>query len=126
MTLLKALCLSLFFSAAGLFSLAGAGLAAESRFFSEMNDVPIMAGLYELPDETVVFDKAEGRIVESAAASETENANQIKGFYDATLPQLGWQRLGPESYARDGEKLTLRLESRGNVQVLRLTLTPAP
>lgn len=124
MTLLNRLCFSAYII--GLLATMPGAWAAESQFFSEMNDIPIMAGLYELPGETVVFDKAEGRIVESAAASETENPSQIKGFYDATLPHLGWVRVGPDSYARDGENLTLRLESRGNVQVLRLTLTPAP
>lgn len=98
--------------------------AAQARFFTELNDIPLMPGLYELAEETVVFDKAEGRIVETAAVSETVKSNEIKAFYSATLPQLGWVRVGPDIFQRQGEKLTLRLETRGNIEVLKLSLTP--
>ena len=107
--------------------LASAGAqAGDSRFFSELNDIPLMPGLYELEQETAVFDKPEGRIVESAAASETQTPSKIKGFYESTLPQLGWVRSGPDSFVRDGEKLTLTVQPRGNIQVLHFSLRPAP
>ena len=39
-------------------------------------------------------------------------------------PRLGWVRVGPDIFQRQGEKLTLRLETRGNIEVLKLSLTP--
>lgn len=102
--------------------------AEEPRFFSELNDIPLMPGLYELADEAMVFDKPEGRIVTSAAASETENINEIKAFYDSALPQLGWVRQeganGALAYARQGETLTLRVEQENAVNTLKLMVSP--
>ncbi len=102
--------------------------AQEPRFFSELNDIPLMPGLYELAEDTVVFDKPEGRIIESAAASETETINKIKAFYDSALPQLGWVRVaapdGGAAYIRQDEALRLRLETREGVNVVKLMVSP--
>jgi hypothetical protein len=109
------------FMALVLFSVAA--MAGEPRFFTELSDIPLMPGLYELTGKTVVFDKPEGRIVESSAVSETENANQIKGFYDSVLPQLGWVRQG-DSYVRRDETLRLSLDSGPALTVLKITVFP--
>lgn len=110
--------------------LPGGALAAESRFFSALNDVPLMPGLYELTAETVVFDQPEGRIVESSAVSETEKAPEIRAFYGSVLPQLGWNlQKGTEqadSYLRQGEKLTLSLEVRDQLNIVHFSLSPHP
>lgn len=102
--------------------------AQEPRFFSELNDIPLMPGLYELAEDTVVFDKPEGRIIESAAASETETINKINEFYDSALPQLGWIRVaapdGGAAYIRQDEALRLRLETREGVNVVKLMVSP--
>lgn len=102
--------------------------AEEPRFFSELNDIPLMPGLYELTEDAMVFDKPEGRIVTSAAASETENINEIKAFYDSVLPQLGWVRQGvvdgAQAYVRQGETLTLRVARENAVNTLKLMVSP--
>jgi hypothetical protein len=100
------------------------GKAEETRFFSLLSDVPLMPGLYEVTKDSMSFDKPEGRIVEATAASETQNTNQIRAFYDSTLPQLGWVNKGPNSYARDSEILTLRLETSGSLNIVHLSLSP--
>lgn len=99
--------------------------AEESKFFSTLSDIPLMPGLYEVTRDSVSFDKAEGRIVETAAASETLSAGQIRTFYASALPQLGWSASGQDAYLKDGEKLTLRLESKGTLNVVHLSLSPA-
>ena len=38
------------------------------------------------------FDKPEGRIAESAAASQELALEEIRAFYSRTLPQMGWVR----------------------------------
>ena len=112
-----------------------AGWAEESRFFSELNDIPLMPGLYELTEETVVFDKPEGRIVESSAVSETQEIAKIRAFYAETLPQLGWQRQlpasartakGVDSYAKEGEILTVKTETRHQLKIIHFSLSPSP
>ena len=105
-------------------------LAAEARFFSNLNDIPLMPGLYEVTKDSVSFDKAEGRIVETAAASETLNISQIRTFYAAALPQLGWTSSsassGEDYYVRNGETLTMRMEQQGKLNIVHLSLSPAP
>jgi hypothetical protein len=112
------------------FSGVAGAFAAESRFFSALNDVPLMPGLYELTEETVVFDKPEGRIVESSAVSETEKTNEIRAFYGSVLPELGWDAQtgseGTDSYLRQGEKLTLTLEARDQLNIVHFSLSPHP
>lgn len=110
-----------------------AGWAEDARFFSALNDIPLMPGLYELTEEAVVFDKPEGRIVESAAVTETQEAAKIRAFYAETLPQLGWQKVpaaknakGADSYRKQGETLTVRTEARRQLKILRLSLSPTP
>lgn len=105
-------------------------MAAESRFFSNLNDIPLMPGLYEVTKDSLSFDKAEGRIVETAAASETLNISQIRTFYAAALPQLGWiQSAGSAAadyYVRNGETLTMRMEQQGKLNIVHLSLSPGP
>lgn len=109
------------------FSLPAA--AENSRFLSALSDIPLMPGLYELAEETVIFDKPEGRIVESSAASETKNINEIKDFYDSALPQLGWTRGTPSLegdlvYFRQDETLRLRIGVRSGVNVIEFMVFP--
>src|SRR5690606_33126736 len=74
---------------------SGAGALAsgdpENRpsFLQGIEDVPLMPGLLEMPEESIIFDKPGGRIMESTAVTETLNAGSIRAFYEATLPQLG-------------------------------------
>jgi hypothetical protein len=100
--------------------------AEETKFFSMLTDIPLMAGLYELPQDGMSFDKPEGRIVETAAASESKNTNEIRAFYASTLPQLGWSMAGPDVFTREGEKLTMRLESQKALNIVHFSLSPAP
>lgn len=109
------------------------GWAEEPRFFSALNDIPLMPGLYELTEDAVVFDKPEGRIVESAAVSETQETGKIRNFYAETLPQLGWQPVPPaknaktvDTYRKQGETLTVRTETRHELKIVRFSLSPTP
>ncbi|WP_435641028.1 hypothetical protein [Micavibrio aeruginosavorus] len=114
--------------------LSAGAQAADQRFFSNISDLPLMPGLYELPDAAVVFDKEEGRIVESAAAGEGVHHTQVIDFYTKTLPQLGWAVVssapaaGMGLYQRDGEMLNLTARPEGNqgdgVVILQVSLAP--
>lgn len=97
---------------------------APAKFFSSMQDIPLVPGLGELPDQTVSFDKPEGRIVESVAEIETGNAALIKGAYEETLPQLGWRRTADNSYVRGKESLTLAFEHYEGRNFIRVMVRP--
>ncbi len=93
-----------------LWALAFSGMAAAQQgspppaFFESAADIPLMPGLYELPDSGFVFDQPEGRVVELAAEGNVRE-NDIKSFYNNMLPQLGWIPEVQDRYSRHGESL---------------------
>lgn len=96
----------------------GEAAAPEPQFFSALQDVPLMPGMREVAEMTVVFDKPEGRIVESAAALQGQEPGRAALFYAQTLPQLGWRKAGENTYARQGEVLQLAFEGDSLMRVM--------
>jgi len=96
----------------------------EPRFFEALQDVPLMPGLEELPDLTLSYDKPEGRIIESLAATGALTRRDIESFYKVTLPQLGWRLVGENSFARQGEYLKLGFEAADGENFLKITVMP--
>lgn len=93
--------------------LMAAPLAAHADgFVPGTEDLPLMAGLESVAGSAVVFDKPEGRIVESTAHGKLTRY-AVTRFYTQTLPQLGWQHVtGTQAtWIRAGERL--RLDFRG-------------
>ena len=78
--------------------LVGTAAAANGTFLSELEDLPLPPGMAEAPGG-VLFDSPSGRIVEATAQGEM-SADQVLAFYAQTLPELGWQKVGP-SWSRD-------------------------
>lgn len=95
-----------------------------TTFFHTLNDVPVMPGLRELPEESLNFDKPEGRIMAVTAISETVAPEAIRRFYSQTLPQLGWTGQPDGSFLRDQERLKLNIEAPEGVSVVRLQVGP--
>ena len=92
------------------FALTIAGARA-ADFVPGTEDVPLMPGLASVEGSSLVFDKPEGRIVESAAHGAVSRYD-VTRFYAQSLPPLGWRRVGTAtSWRREGEKL--RLDFRG-------------
>lgn len=112
-----------FFGAAPVHAEA-ASRVQEQQFFESLNDVPLMPGLYEMLEESVVFDKPEGRIAESAAASQELALEDIRAFYSRTLPQMGWVRAADGTFVRDEESLTMNVENRDGYNVVRFMISP--
>lgn len=96
---------------------------ADGRFVDGIDDLPLMPGLESVPAASTAFDALAGRIVvafaEGAVAME-----DVRAFYDATLPQLGWERLEADRWVRAGEELNLdAVVERGGL-VVRFELVP--
>ncbi len=85
-------------------------LAQETRFFDELYDVPVMAGLVALPEQAMSYDKPEGRISQSMAYAPNGNWDAITLFYKESLLQMGWKAVAPNKYAREGELLEITHE----------------
>jgi hypothetical protein len=92
-----------------------------TEFSAYIDDLPIMPGLSE-NDEGYVFDLFQGgRLAEARMAGEAEAA-VVRGFYAATLAQLGWRASESEPYVyrRGGERLIFLVEPRRNRRGQRL------
>lgn len=101
---------------------AGAGRADEG-FFSAVEDLPVMPGLAERADSTVIFQKPEGRIVEMTAEGAVSR-DAVVAFYQRVLPQLGWSREKDGSYRRESERLRLAFAPAAAGVAVNLTITP--
>ena len=111
------------FAAAGLIWLALGLPAALAQFVGGIDDLPLMPGLTDIPDAGVVFETPAGRIVEAQALTGGLNKPGILGFYDRTLPQLGWTKIKSGHYRREGESLILEFPE-GPVPTVRFRLAP--
>ena len=108
------------------FGLGGAAFAGDAplRFLSVIPDIPMMEGLHEMEEQAIVFDKAEGRIVEASASLEDHSRAQVLEYYAYTLPQLGWTYLNTDRYQREGEILSITFESLGGDDYVRFSIAP--
>ena len=118
------LCCSL---AAGLIGGSPASAAeASAAYLSYLPDVPLLDGLAELPDQSVVFDKAEGRVVETAVLAPSDSEKRVFEFYGKTLPALGWQMLTHDRFLRNNEQLVVKWEKVSDGALVRFSLSPKP
>jgi hypothetical protein len=103
-------------------AVAPAQVRAETVYLQQLEDVPLMPGLSEVPDAGVIFDKPSGRIVEVYAHGEVRRAD-VAAFYREALPQLGW-RWSDGIYLREGEALEIDYLGADGDLAVRYTLQP--
>ncbi len=96
---------------------------ADGGFLPGVEDLPLMPGLREIPEATLIFDKPAGRLVRAMARGES-NPAALWRFYDETLPQLGWRRLATGYFVRDGEGLRITVENNGTTLTVRFAIAP--
>lgn len=97
-----------------------------ATFFTGIEDFPLMPGLSELPDATLIFDSPSGRFLEAYAVGKVADID-LQRFYGASLPQLGWQATGPSSYEREGEALEISIvgpKAVDGTRTIRFAISP--
>lgn len=114
--------------AAGFFAMVLAtALPAAEQFARSITDLPLMPGLAEQAESTVVFDKPNGRIVEFTATGAVD-PEAVIGFYAETLPQLGWRQEqaapGAARFMREREILSISVAPGGDVTAVQFSLAP--
>lgn len=93
----------------GFFGPAGpAPLRAEGTFIAGAEDVPLPEGVRQDADAGLAYDTPAGRIVDAYLLSDSRSGAEILGFYDRTLPQLGW-RIENGRFVREDEVLTVEV-----------------
>jgi hypothetical protein len=104
--------------------------SAETRYFSEISDVPMPAGFSE-SNSAVGFDSANARLVVADAAG-PETMEQVRAFYAQSLPALGWSPSPTNDdsvvFVRGRERLTLDVRAAdGRTQLhVQLVVRPPP
>ncbi|MGQ0527704.1 MAG: hypothetical protein ACT4OY_06740 [Alphaproteobacteria bacterium] len=101
-----------------------AGTETPPSFLSALQDVPLPPGMVELTDQTTVFDKPEGRIVEAVVEMPGSSEDEARRFYADTLPQLGWKKAGEGKFRRDSEQLHISFETLEGRSYARFGLSP--
>lgn len=100
--------------------------AGRAEFFHAVDDLPLMPGMKEITEESVVFDQPDGRVVQvGARAGNGVTGAQVAAFYAETLPQLGWQAEGTAGFVREKERLTIEYGAvMGGPLPVRFTIKP--
>lgn len=100
-----------------------------------LNDlaIPLMDGLVENDEASMLFDSPEGRII-NAAASGLIPGDKIHDYYRVVLPSLGWEVRQDKpceagatyclSAFRDEENLTMNIEVTGDKSTVTYSLSP--
>ena len=88
-------------------------------------DVPVPDGITQIENGTLSFGNEEIRLFETYFSVEKKSFNEIKRFYEETLPQMGWIRKKKAEqkilFERDGETLEVSEESKKPL-ILRLVV----
>ena len=92
---------------------AAATASGGAEFSNYIEDLPIMPGLAE-KDDGYAFDLFQGGRLAEARLAGLAEAAVVRGFYAATLSQLGWKASETEPYVyhRGGERLIFLVEPR--------------
>lgn len=103
---------------------ASCAQAEQTVFFSALQDVPLMPGLAELSEQTVIFDKPGGRIIESVADMGRLSRDEVLSYYAGSLPQFGWIPEGRGRFVRDSEALEIGFQRINGHEFLRIGIMP--
>ena len=101
----------------------GAANSADNFVFG-FEDLPLMEGLNQVSQDSVLFDTPQGRIVQASAVGMIAEAEVIV-FYDSTLPQLGWTRTAAATYQREGEVLRLEFSTKDQLLLVAFLAEPS-
>lgn len=102
---------------------------ALSSFIEGMEDVPIPDKMMQIQADNFSFENEETRLVEAYLQSNFGKFSFVAGFYESTLPQLGWELTQSDSesltFIRNNEELNITLTSKMPL-IVRVTLTGRP
>lgn len=122
-TTLKKLKFLKILSAVAVFLLTAGSAAAD--FIDGLEDLPVMPGMSQQPNDNISFGNSESRFVETYLSGNNVSFAAVAAFYAETLPQLGWHLTGRENsglhFERDGEKLDI-IREKLKPLLVRITL----
>ncbi len=103
---------------------SSAPATAEQVFFSTLQDIPLMPELEEISEQSISFDKPEGRIAESIAIMHDITERKVLDFYRLTLPQFGWGLVNDNLFFRKSEFLEIDFERHDSNNLVKIMIRP--
>ncbi len=99
---------------------------AATSFIEGMEDIPIPDKMMQIQADNFSFGNEETRFVEAYLQTNFGKFSFVAGFYEDTLPQLGWNLKNKQTdyveFERDGEELSVTLVNKMPL-IVRVTLT---
>lgn len=95
-------------------------------YFMALPDIPLMPHMKEIEDQSFVFDKAEGKVIESVGFLSVTSPQDILFFYRDALQSLGWKAMNYNAFSRNNEQMTLKIEELPHGVQVRFRLSPQP
>lgn len=99
--------------------------ARAATFIEGLEDVPIMTGMKQVPNDTLSFGNEESRLIEVILEGKKAAFGTVGNFYKTTLPQMGWIYQGKRGktfvFEREGEVMEISKESENPLRV-RITV----
>lgn len=108
---------------AAVVAFGAANSVAAERFFTGIEDLPVMPGLEQVAGAGVSFDTPAGRIVEISARGNVSRRS-VTEYYRSVLPQLGWRPVAKGRFSRERERLELSFSASGRSLTVRFSLRP--
>ncbi len=107
-------------------SFASPSEGQKQAYFSVLPDIPLMPRMQEIEGQSFIFDKSEGRVVESVGFLSASSPEKVLDFYREALKTLGWKPLNTNGFSRNDEQITLKIEEVPKGIVVRFRLSPQP
>lgn len=96
-----------------------------ATFIEGLEDVPIMTGMTQIPNDTLSFGNEESRLIEVILEGKKAAFGRVGNFYKTTLPQMGWIYQGKRArtfvFEREGEIMEISKEAENPLRV-RITV----
>jgi len=100
---------------------------SDQEFVQGSEDIPLLKGMkLILEDDAVGFDSQSGSITSSSY--KTQNSlEEVKNFYVATLPQLGWKAVNKNNkslkFSREKERLEIEFELKKKQKIVKFFIS---
>lgn len=95
------------------FVCSGLSVSADDGDLFVFGEIPLMNSMTVVADSDIQFDKPSGRIMKTTVefngpvdAPDRKFKPSAIEFYERAMPQLGWEKIDPTTYRREGEILT--------------------
>jgi hypothetical protein len=98
---------------------------AKQEYVAGTEDMPVYYGFMAQEEKAVSYDTTDGRILDAEFYSKVVSADDVRKFYNTTLPELGWSMREYQIYERDGEILKLSVLEKGGKTILKFNIRPS-